>query len=401
MEPESIRSINGIKVSKRKYSGITLLLFLIFISSCAQKQVEFHVTKPAKLKIENVKNLAIGHFENQLGLKIPLPNGKELKDLVLLKSNKDVSDLLRARLLGRLSKGSDFRIINTTGKPEGITGLVPNASETGVIQAKVRYYEQIIEGRDNVFHVLLIKNENLPMKDRLAVLGGATLVAMAAEKSGKGFKVPIPFVEQIAAIEVEFDFVRQSDGSKIIPTQIFRNYFHKKWGGDDSKSKFIPELVSQISGVRGDIRSFVSELEGLGKSISQKITDPQEFEAKGLHLKNDPNVPWVSLDIQNFIVVKVAAEFARKISKYHEVAKLIIASGDEKGVILIQGNAYEMAINHLENLPKPLSTADSYNLGLAYEAIGEFSQAEKHYLTGLKSDASNQNLKKARLRVKR
>jgi tetratricopeptide (TPR) repeat protein len=208
-------------------------------------------------------------------------------------------------------------------------------------------------------------------------------------------------VEEIAAIEVEFDFIRQSDGSKIIPTQTFRNYFYKKWGGDDEKSNFLLKVIDQITKAQGFTNSFFAELEGIAKNLEQQVTDPYEFEAKGLHLKHNPEVPWVSLDIQNFIVSKIAREFAQKISKTHEIASLELASGDHQGIILIQGNAYELAINHLENLPQPLSPANSYNLGLAYEAIGEYTQAAKHYQNGLKREVDNSQLKEALLRVKR
>ena len=378
-----------------------IVLSLIFIGSCTQNKIEFHVTKPAELPIKKIKNLAIGDFEDQMEVSIPLPDGNILKKGGLLKSNQSVSDLLRAHLLNSLSKGGDYRIINTSSHLQGITGLIPNANETGIIQAKVRFYENIIEGNDVVFHVLLIRNENLPLEQRLAILGGSTLIATAAERSGKGFKVPIPYVEEIAAIEVEFDFIRQSDGSKIIPTQTFRNYFYKKWGGDDKKSNFLLEVIDQITKAQGLTNSFFAELEGIAKNLEQQVIDPYEFEAKGLHLKHNPEVPWVSLDIQNFIVSKIAREFAQKISKTHEIASLELASGDHQGIILIQGNAYELAINHLENLPQPLSPADSYNLGLAYEAIGEYTQAAKHYQNGLKREVDNSQLKEALLRIKR
>jgi len=39
-------------------------------------------------------------------------------------------------------------------------------------------------------------------------------------------------VEKIAAMEAEFEFIRKSDKSKIIPNQVFRSYYLKKHGGD-------------------------------------------------------------------------------------------------------------------------------------------------------------------------
>ena len=59
-----------------------------------------------------------------------------------------------------------------------------------------------------------------------------------------------------------------------------------------------------------------------------------------------------------------------------------------QGKNLINGNAYQKAINYLENLAEK-SDADNYNLGLVYEIVGERNQALKYYQAA--SDMSPNN----------
>ena len=77
-----------------------------------------------------------------------------------------------------------------------------------------------------------------------------------------------------------------------------------------------------------------------------------------------------------------------KISKYNVETTVYVAPGDSIGINLINGNAYQKAINHLENLAEK-SEADNYNLGLAYESVGERNQALKYYQAA--SDMSPEN----------
>jgi len=388
------------RTQKRKLLGIWGLCLLLLMSSCGSKELQFHVTKPAQLPVENIKNLSIDSFEDQLGVSILLPKGAQ-SEPGQFSANARAADLLRAQVVADLSTSGQYRLLNTTGADQGYSGVIPEAGETGIIRARVRYFERIQEGNDPIFYVLTVKNNNMPLEKRLLVEGLKLLVVRSAERSGKGFKVPIPYVEELVAMEVDFDFIRQSDGSKIIPTQTFRQYFWKKWGGDPEKSIFPLPVVSVFRSMLKQELGMLGELEGMSRRLQQQIQDPQEFIALGLHLKQNPQVPLLPLDLKNKMASRIAREYVKRISRYHEIAKLEIASGDAIGANLIRGNAYNAAINRLEGLSKPLSSEDGYNLGLAYEASGEFIQASKIYRQALDRDAGNTQLKQAIRRVKR
>ena len=62
--------------------------------------------------------------------------------------------------------------------------------------------------------------------------------------------------------------------------------------------------------------------------------------------------------------------------------------GDEVGTTLLQGNAYEEAITYLQGR-KDRTASDDYNLGLAYEALGQRQQARTFYESANRRDSED------------
>ena len=389
-------------MKKNTLLSISVLLVL-FLAACAP-EVKFKVTRPAELPIDNVKVIAVGDFSDQLKQIIPLPqelgkNGKNI-DTNQFKANKRSSDLVRAITISELSKAGQYNIINSTGKDEGFSGAIPNASTVGVLNAKIRYYEQSIESSDETFFILLASNNNVPLEQKILALAARETALAMAERSGKGFKIQVPFIEKIAAMEIQFDFIRKSDGSKIVPTQTFRTYFTQKWGGREDKSVIASPLKEII---QKHYPTAKVQVDAIFEKINQGsllLDDFEEYMAKGYFLKNNPNVPLLSIDLKDKLAKQLIKKFVRKISRYEEDAMLDIASGDSAGVNLMKGNAYEEAINHYENMPKPLDSDDLYNMALAYESIGEFHQALKYYQQGLDESPGDAGFQKGLKRVK-
>jgi tetratricopeptide (TPR) repeat protein len=52
--------------------------------------------------------------------------------------------------------------------------------------------------------------------------------------------------------------------------------------------------------------------------------------------------------------------------------------GDEVSITLLKGNAYEEAVAYLQGR-KDRTASDDYNLGLAYEVLGQRQQARTFY----------------------
>ena len=383
-----------------------LMVILLSVISCAKEVVTFNVTRSSELKIDNVELIAIGNFEDVLGENIPLPKGvgkvKSKQQIKAFESNHSLSELVRAYIISEISKGGEYKIINSTGEETGYSGIIPDMAKVGVINARIKYYEHTKEANDKKFFVLLITNNGMPMEKRLIVSGLKIIAVKAAENSGKGFKIPVPYVERVGAIEVDFDLIRKSNGKKIVPTQTFRFYNIKKWGGDEDVSILAREIKKAILAKYNIEESMLDVITEEARKSALALMDSDEYLAKGYHLKNNSNVPLLKLDLRQILASSVAQQFARKISKYHVQEEIELASGgDAIGVNLMKGNAYDKAIGHLETLSKPLDLDDLYNLALSYESMGEYPQALNYYEQGLDASDGEQRFKFGIKRVKR
>ena len=61
---------------------------------------------------------------------------------------------------------------------------------------------------------------------------------------------------------------------------------------------------------------------------------------------------------------------------------------DEVGTTFFKGNAYEEAIIYLQG-SKDRTASDDYNLGLAYEALGQRQQARTFYESANRRDSED------------
>ena len=126
--------------------------------------------------------------------------------------------------------------------------------------------------------------------------------------------------------------------------------------------------------------------------------DPDEYLARGLHLRRDARVPRLPLEIQARLAKEVSRRFLQTISDTSETAALKLLSGDAVAGALMQGNAYEDAIAWLQGIPR--GAEDEYLLGLAYEATGQLRQARIHYEDARRLDSGNSVIQEALKRMR-
>ncbi len=388
---------------------IVPLLLLLGLPACAP-QVTFFVTKPPDLPIEDVEIVSLGLFSEVPHEQIQLPgqlNPGQLKSRYSLlprvtefKSNKPNADLVRSMLAAKLSASGQYRIINTElYNKDKASGLIPDASKTGIVTARVKYFEKTIESSETTFFSLIATKQGGTLQEQLMALAAKEGSARIARDSKKGYKLQVPYIETMAALEVEFDLVRDSSGEKIIPTQVLRSYYVKKWGGSEQRSH-VPEALRQIIVTRYQKDSSMMEtLFRQAAKVELAILDPDEFLAMGGKLKYHPAVSRNSLEIRTRLTRQIVERYARLISPYTVETVLKVAAGDSLAVTYIKANAYELAINRLENIER--SEKDTYNLALAYESVAEYRQAERYYADALDSDPENEVYKEALARVKR
>ena len=276
----------------------------------------------------------------------------------------------------------------------GFSGVLPDQSEIAVLHGKVKYAEIIIESEEGLSYFTNVKNKGATLEQSLL----AGVVSMGAESSGTGFVIATPYVEQIAALEVEFLLLRKNDGSEVVPSQSFRTYFVRKWGGSVVTShlplKIKDSIINNYQSDEDSSESLLSIIDRAGLSF----TNPTEYFARGFNLRNNVEVPQTTLELKIRLGRQVARQYVKQISPYQERAELLVQDGNSVAVNLIRGNAYQEAVAFLLALNER-TAEDEHNLGLAFEAAGEISQARKHYETALKMDSNNPVFKAALTRT--
>ena len=401
---------------RKAFAEVKLSVFLLFclsallFTACAPK-VSFQIERPPLQIVANINYIEVGNFQTVSGqIKFPSDATSESKRIFsgtekILKpaisefnsTNEQghlTADLLRAALLHELSLQSPYQLINTTGKEAGFSVALPDQSEIAVLHGKVKYAEIIIESEEGLSYFTNVKNKGATLEQSLL----AGVVSMGAESSGTGFVIATPYVEQIAALEVEFLLLRKNDNSEVVPSQSFRTYFVRKWGGSVVTShlplKIKDSIINNYQSDEDSSESLLSIIDRAGLSF----TNPTEYFARGFNLRNNAKVPQTTLELKIRLGRQVARQYVKQISPYQERAELLVQDGNSVAVNLIRGNAYQEAVAFLLALNER-TAEDEHNLGLAFEAAGEISQARKHYETALKMDSNNPVFKAALTRT--
>lgn len=388
--------IYSTKTKYFKFCHLKQLLILcivgILLNACTSS-VSLQITRPPIQRIEKVNFIEIGNFEIIEG-EISLPdfvlskssykgNKKLLNPMITNFVSKklqppQIIDLVRASIVHELSLHSQYKLINTTGKKSGFTGVLPSTDEVAILNGKIKFFDLKIESKENLSYFTNIKNRGATLEQSIL----ATTISMGAESSGVGFSIPTPYVETLAALEVQFTLLKKSNGSNVIPPQTLQSYFVRKWGGSPQTSHLPKNIKTYFTNEFHQdeeiSETILSKIDKAGLSFS----DPTEYFARGFNLKQNVFVPETSLGIRIRLGRQVAKKYVKQISPYHEKIKLTIKDGNEVGVKLIRGNAFREAISFLQGLSE-LSPEDEYNLGLAFEAIGKISKARTQYISAL------------------
>lgn len=383
-------------------------LALSCLASCTP-ELKVLVTNPAKLQLEGIQYLSFAAFEDELDQEIPLPGridsaslsvrGAHDPAVLQFTSNSTSSDLVRAITVSRLSASNQYRLLNSGGADVIFSGIIPDASAIGVISAKVRHFEQVFESSERRFFTLLATRGGGNLQEQLAFMAARQTSSSIASQTEKGYHLPVPYIEIVSAMEVTFEMIRKSTGEAIVPDQVYRSYYVRKWGGSSERSH-LPEqlkavIVTRFQEDEVERSAFAYQLE----QIKTAITDPDEFLARGGRLTVDRSVPRTPLEVRSRLAREIADQFVQQISQTTEEKNLEVAAGDGTAVTFMKGNAFELAINRLETIDR--SEADAYNLGLCYESVGEYRQALVYYQEALDKDPGNKSYQEAISRIGR
>ena len=364
-----------------------LVFFAASLMSCSffsqGTKTEFVVAQTPKFELNEIDALKVGQFKGQPLVKISLPVEAEgppdLSPGVLSfeadQSSEQVAELFRLQLLKNFSKKSSLKLLNTSEDAKGYPVVIPDQNRVAVISALVRYSQIKQENKEPVPYLLTVFNEALPIEQQLL----ARDAVFGAERLGGGIEENTPYVELIGALEVRISLNRQSNGAELIPPQTLQAFYVRKWGGK-----------SETSHLPGNVRLWITKNFQEDENLTERfpsesdktrmiIENQEQYLAQGYNLKRDSRVPLSNLDLQYRLTDQIAREYVSQVIPTFRKADMSIDSdGDEVGTTLLQGNAYEEAITYLQGR-KDRTASDDYNLGLAYEALGQRQQARTFY----------------------
>ena len=372
-------------------SNLFLIALLMFFAasqvSCSffsqSPQIEFVVAQSPKFELNEIDALKVGSFKGQPLVKIPLPVEAEgtphLSPSVLSfeadQSSEQVAELFRLQVIKNFSKNSSLRLLNTSEDVKGYGGVIPAPNRVVVISALVRYSQIRKESKESVPYFLTVFNEALPIEQQFSARGSV----FGAERLGDGIKENTPYVELMGALEVRVSLNRQSNGGELIPPQILQAFYVRKWGGK-SETSHLPDNVrvwinKNFQEDENLTERFLNEADKT-RMISENY---EQYLAQGYNLRHDSKVPLSNLDLQYRLTEQIAREYVSQVVPTFRKADMSIDDdGDEVSITLLKGNAYEEAVAYLQGR-KDRTASDDYNLGLAYEVLGQRQQARTFY----------------------
>ncbi len=374
-----------------------LVFFAASLMSCSffsqGTKTEFVVAQTPKFELNEIDALKVGQFKGQPLVKISLPVEAEgppdLSPGVLSfeadQSSEQVAELFRLQLLKNFSKKSSLKLLNTSEDAKGYPVVIPDQNRVAVISALVRYSQIKQESKEPVPYFLTVFNEALPIEQQLL----ARDAVFGAERLGGGIEENTPYVELIGVLEVRISLNRQSNGAELIPPQTLQAFYVRKWGGKSETSHLPDNVRLWITKNFQEDDNLTERLPSESDKTRMIIENQEQYLAQGYNLKRDSRVPLSNLDLQYRLTDQIAREYVSQVIPTFRKADMSIDSdGDEVGTTLLQGNAYEEAITYLQGR-KDRTASDDYNLGLAYEALGQRKQARTFYESANRRDSED------------
>ena len=374
-----------------------LVFFAASLMSCSffsqGTKTEFVVAQTPKFELNEIDALKVGQFKGQPLVKISLPVEAEgppdLSPGVLSfeadQSSEQVAELFRLQLLKNFSKKSSLKLLNTSEDAKGYPVVIPDQNRVAVISALVRYSQIKQESKEPVPYLLTVFNEALPIEQQLL----ARDAVFGAERLGGGIEENTPYVELIGVLEVRISLNRQSNGAELIPPQTLQAFYVRKWGGKSETSHLPDNVRLWITKNFQEDDNLTERLPSESDKTRMIIENQEQYLAQGYNLKRDSRVPLSNLDLQYRLTDQIAREYVSQVIPTFRKADMSIDSdGDEVGTTLLQGNAYEEAITYLQGR-KDRTASDDYNLGLAYEALGQRQQAKTFYESANRRDSED------------
>lgn len=382
-------------MNRKKICFSRLILFVLFPAflwvspGCAPK-LELTILKPAEVNTEGISKVAVGRFEiadvRQL-YKLERNGNWQTSSVTFTEEQLNaLSDQIRARVVTLLSTTPYFDLVYT----DEFNELATDAELQEMIAAGGYRTEEVDAVINGKVWLTIVKNDGVePEVVNLEYIQGGS-------ENSFNYKVDVlafwPYKSVSGSLSLEIKMTRLEPTEVVAVTFDTRRYSEK---------------------IAGRPANLMEQLE----KGTQKITDAvtSDVDRKGDRIIEQSGMVLPSFDqLVADLSESIAAQFVRRVSITQKTVRYEIAGGgNDTAQMLIEVGAYEKAI---EVLNETLNNADEqnpddiYNLGLCYEATGDYGLAEVTYNDAIERDPENltyikgigriQRLKRENLRLR-
>ena len=343
---------------------LMLLIYAFLISGCAKATLT--VRSPAEINTSKIKNVAVGGFEiGQIILKFKTErNGVWQTHPILLseEQQKSISRSVRARVINLLTATPYFKVIFS----DEFEKLASDAALQQLVSVrgyKTKNIDAVINGK---IWLEIERTDGVDLSKE-----GLEYFRPPRSRNSIGLNLTVdqvvwwPYKSTRGTLGLEIKLTR------LLPTEVVATTFEtrtysQRIGGRDGES--FQQIADSLTSA-------------LATSNSSK-TDSIESSADVL-----PSFEQIIADM----ALSIASGFVRRVAVTEKVVSYPIASGSlPNAKILIEAGAYDVAIDQLQKAtaenPDP---NDLYNLGLCFEAIGDYGLADSTYREAWKTDPEN------------
>ena len=343
---------------------LMLLISAFLISGCAKATLT--IRSPAEINTRKIKNVAVGGFEiGQMMLKFKTErNGVWQTHPVLLseEQQKSISRSVRARVINLLTATTYFKVI-FSDEFEKLANDAALQQLVSVRGYKTKNVDAVINGK---LWLEIERTDGVDLSKE-----GLEYFRPPRSRNSIGLNLTVdqvvwwPYKSTRGTLGLEIKMTR------LLPTEVVATTFEtrtysQRIGGRSGES------FQQIAD------SFTSVL---STSDTSKI-DSIESSADVL-----PSFEQIIADM----ALSIASGFVRRVAVTEKVVSYPIAEGSfPNAKILIEAGAYDVAIDQLQQATAENSDPnDLYNLGLCFEAIGDYGLAHTTYREAWKTDPEN------------
>ena len=343
---------------------LIILITVFLISSCAKATLT--VQSPAEINTRKIKNIAVGGFEiGHIMLKFKTErNGVWQTHPVLLndEQQKSISRSVRARVINLLTATPYFKVIfsdefEKLGNDSALQQLV------SVRGYKTKNVDAVINGK---LWLEIERTDGVELSKE-----GLEYFRPPRSRNSLGLNLTVdqvvwwPYKSTRGTLGLEIKLTR------LLPTEVVATTFETR------------TYSQRIGGRSGE------SFQQIAESFTSVLSASKSSKTDNIESSVDvlPAFEQIIADM----ALSIASGFVRRVAVTEKVVSYPVAEGSfPNAKILIEAGAYDLAIAQLQQAtaenPDP---NDLYNLGLCFEAIGDFGLAQNTYREAWQAEPEN------------